>query len=71
MILDGIWYLVILFCRVILCVWCSSPVFSLFPDEYLGTSTSTYVSGRLSTPYVSSPYDALIDNALFTSLQDF
>ena len=46
MILDEVYYPVILFGRFILYVWCSPPVFNLSLDEYFG-STSTFVSGRL------------------------
>ena len=61
MILDGVYYHVIHFCRVILYVWCSPLVFSQSPDECLVTSTSTFVSGRISTSSVSSP-DAPLSN---------
>ena len=71
MILDGVCYPVILFCRVILYVWCSSLVFSLSLDEYLVISTSSaFVSGRLSTSYVYSPHAPLISYTSFTPLQD-
>ena len=44
MILDGVCYPVIHFCRVILyVVWCSQSV----SDEYLVIFMSTFVSGRL------------------------
>ena len=36
MIFDWVCHSVIIYCRVILYVWCSSPVFSLSPNEYLG-----------------------------------
>ena len=47
MILDGVCHPVILFCRVILNVWCSPPVFSLSFDEHLGI---IYEYFRLRTP---------------------
>ena len=41
-----------------------------FPDEYLGIFTRTFVSGRLSTSYVSSLHAALVNDTFITSLQD-
>ena len=49
MILDGVCYPVIHFCRVILYVY-GSPSYAVclsVSDEYLVISTSTFVSGRL------------------------
>ena len=58
MILDGVCYLVILFCRVILSHMVS-PLYSAY-DEYLGPSTSTFVSGRLFDVFCVSPDAALL-----------
>ena len=72
MILHEVCYPIMIFFGVILYVWCSSPVFSLSPDEYLVTSTSTtFVSGRLSTSSVSFPHAPPTNNTFFiSSLQD-
>ena len=65
---DGIFYFVFFFCGVILYVWCSpSRIQSL--DEYLGISTSIFVSGRLSTSHVSSPYAPLINTTFFPEVR--
>ena len=53
MILDGICYSVIHFGRVIIYVWSSPPVVSLFLAKYLVIFTSTFVLRRLLTSPVS------------------
>ena len=48
MTLDRVCYSVVYFCRVILYVWSSPPVFSMsVSDEYLVKSTIIFVSGCL------------------------
>ena len=68
MIHGGVCYLAILFCRVILSRTIQPPRIQS-PDEYLGISTSTFVSGRLLTSYVSSPHAPPIDDTFITSPQ--
>ena len=64
LILDGVCYPVIHFCRVILYVWSSPPVVCV-SDEYLVISRRTFVFGRLKTFSVSSPDAPLLSNTFF------
>ena len=69
MILDGVCYYVVHFCRVILYTWRSLFVVS-FLGKYLVTSTNTFLSGCIQTPVSPLQCHANNNKSFTPSAQD-